>query len=136
MVANRTSSIAVSSANEPGNNERIRRTTSLHLMNVGKAASRSKFHQALQPWDCNLGQIRPDASSDSMPANSRGIVQNASATTSLPDVENDPQPFQRPIQLSLRMVAVNSAGVSRYTALQSADKADSGCRSFQAARCT
>lgn len=105
--------------NENDTNERILRMTTLDPMNVGQRRFAVQFYQAPQRWGYNLVRVHPDAGATSVTVNFRGVVQNAPATTSLPGMENEPTTLPAPNSgWRWGLVAVNSAGVSRYSALQ------------------
>jgi hypothetical protein len=68
-----------------------------------------------------LVRVHPDAGTTSIPVNFRGVRQATSAIASFPGMENEPTTMPAPNSgWRWGLVAINSAGVSRYSALQNA----------------
>ncbi|KQT33823.1 avirulence protein [Sphingomonas sp. Leaf412] len=107
--------------NDPDTNERILRTTTLDPMNLAQRRFSVQPYQAPQRWGYNLVRVHPDAGATSITVDFRGVTQAAPATNSFPGMENEPSTVPAPNSgWRWGLVAINGAGVSRYSALQSA----------------
>lgn len=104
----------------PETNDRILRLTTLDPMNLSLRRFNVSAAWAPQRWGYNLVRLHPDPGATSIGVAFRGVTQSASATSSLPGMQNEPSTIPAPNSgWRWGVVAINSAGQSRYSALQS-----------------
>ena len=78
---------------------------------------------APQRWGYNVVKLRPDAGAGEVRVTFRGVVQQASAVTSLPGLADEPDTIPSPASdWRWGVVAVGADGKSRYTPLQRGTK--------------
>ncbi|WES88952.1 Svx/AvrXca family virulence/avirulence protein [Dickeya fangzhongdai] len=103
-----------------GNADKLLRTTALDPVSAsGVRRFAVPFDQAPQRWGYNIVRLIPDSGATKVTVSFQGIVQSAPAVNSLPGLKNDPVSLTQPdSDWRWGLVAIDSAGKSRYSALQ------------------
>ncbi|WAW87093.1 Svx/AvrXca family virulence/avirulence protein [Xanthomonas citri pv. malvacearum] len=106
------------------NRERALRMTVLDPVDGQANRYRVPFEWAPQRWGYNLVQLIPTAGATSLKVAFQGQVQTAPAVTALPGLANDPDSIPAPdSDWRWSVVAIDSSGRARYSALQRGAKA-------------
>ncbi|WAW95395.1 Svx/AvrXca family virulence/avirulence protein [Xanthomonas citri pv. malvacearum] len=106
------------------NRERALRMTVLDPVDGQANRYRVPFEWAPQRWGYNLVQLIPTAGATSLKVAFQGQVQTALAVTALPGLANDPDSIPAPdSDWRWSVVAIDSSGRARYSALQRGAKA-------------
>lgn len=106
--------------NEPDTNDKVLRMTALDPISLPQRRFSVQPYQAPQRWGYNLVRVYPDDGATSVTVDFRGATQSAPATSAFPGMQDEPSSVPEPHSgWRWGLVAVNKAGASRYSALQS-----------------
>ena len=98
--------------------QRTLRVTALDPLDLGQRRFAVPSGWAPQRWGYNVVRLMPDAGASKIKIDFRGVVQSASATTTLPGFTNDPASIPGPdSDWRWGIVAVQADGTPRYSPL-------------------
>ncbi len=99
--------------------ERLLRTAVLDPIDLPRRRFAIPTSAAPQRWGYNIVRLHPDAGVSSVAVTFRGVVQQSSATTSLPGLADEPETIPTPASgWRWGLIAVGADGRSRYSSMQ------------------
>jgi hypothetical protein len=104
---------------DPQGGNRSLRTTRLEALDLANRRFNVPFAWAPQRWGYNIVRLVPDAGSSSITVTFRGVLQSAPNATSFAGLLDEPTSIPQPASgWRWGVVAINSSGAARYSALQ------------------
>ncbi len=104
---------------DPQGGNRSLRTTRLEALDLPNRRFNVPVAWAPQRWGYNIVRLVPDANSAQITVTFRGVIQTAPNATSFAGLQDEPTSIPQPASgWRWGVVAINSSGVARYSALQ------------------